>query len=110
GLYLLRDVGSAVYLPATLTRLSWKGVASDAPLLDDLGDDAADAGASQADRAGSARGQVEYPAADEWAAVVDCDDDAAVATRDPELGAERQGTGGRRPGVLCATLAGGGPC
>src|SRR4029077_8707242 len=79
-------------LAATLTTLAWKGEASGTPLLHDLGDDAANASASQADRAGSARGQVKHPAADERAAVVDCDDDAAVATRDSEHGAERQGT------------------
>ena len=60
----------------------------------DLGDDAADAGAGQADGAGGAGGQVEHPAADERAAVIDGDDDAAAAMGDPELGAERQGAVG----------------
>ena len=46
---------------------------------DDLGGDAADAGAGQADRTGSARGEVEDAAADERATVIDGDDHAAAA-------------------------------
>ena len=57
--------------------------------LNDLSDDAADAGAGQTDRAGSAGGQVQHPPTDEGAAVVNGDDYAAAAMGDPELGAER---------------------
>ena len=59
-------------------------------LRDDFGSDAADAGTGQTDRAGRARGQVEYAAANKWPAVVDGDDDAAAAMGHLELGAERQ--------------------
>ena len=38
---------------------------------DDVGGDAADAGAGQADRAGSAGGQIQHPAPDERTSVVD---------------------------------------
>src|SRR6266550_5863772 len=77
-------------------------------LRDDLCSDAANAGTGQADRAGGARGQVEHPAADERAAVVDGHDDAAAAMAHSEFGAERQRTVGRRQGVLIETLARGG--
>ena len=59
-------------------------------LGDDLGGDAADAGAGEADGARSARREVEDAAANERAAVIDGDDDAAAAMGDPQLGAERQ--------------------
>src|SRR5260370_20855353 len=62
--------------------------------LHDLGGDAADPGAGQADRAGSARGEGQHAAADERAAIVDGDDDAAVAMGHLELGTERQGAAG----------------
>src|SRR6266436_8696539 len=77
-------------------------------LRDDLCSDAANAGTGQADRAGGARGQVKHPAADERAAVVDGDDDAAAAMGHPELGTERQRTVGGREGTLIETLARGG--
>ena len=60
---------------ATLTELLDRAGVQ-APSGDDLGGDPADAGAGQADRAGGAGGQVEHPAADERATVVDGDDDA----------------------------------
>ena len=50
----------------------------------------ADAGAGQADGAGSARGEVEHAPLDEGTAVVDGDDHAAAAMGDAQLGAERQ--------------------
>src|SRR3954464_10753735 len=77
--------------------------------LHDVCDDAADAGAGQTDRAGGTRGQVEYAAADERAAVVDGDDDAAVAMGHLQFGTERQGTVGRGHGALIEALARGGP-
>src|SRR6266481_655702 len=77
-------------------------------LRDDLCSDAANAGTGQADRAGGARGQVKHPAADERAAVVDGDDDAAAAMGHPELGAEWQRAVGGREGTLIETLARGG--
>src|SRR5450432_2465444 len=58
---------------------------------EDLGRHAAYAGAGQADFAGCGSRQIEHPAMDEGAAVVDGDDDAAAAVGHPELGAERQG-------------------
>src|SRR5579872_730694 len=79
------------------------------PLRDDFGDDAANAGAGQANGAGRPRRQVEHAAANERAAVVDGHDDAAVAMGDLELGAERQGTVGRGHGVLIEALTRGGP-
>ena len=66
------------------------GRRSKAPEVNDLGGDAADAGAGQADRARRAGREVENPAADERAAVIDGDDDAAAAMGHPQLGAERQ--------------------
>src|ERR1700749_4683114 len=76
--------------------------------LHDLGDDAADAGAGEADRAGSARRQVEHAASNERAAVVDGDDDTAVTMSDLQLGAEGQSAVGRSHGVLVKALARGG--
>ena len=64
---------------ATLTEFWLGGRGVENALRDDLCSDAANAGTGQADRAGGARGQVEHPAADERAAVVDGDDDAAAA-------------------------------
>src|SRR5256884_6812307 len=98
---------SAAATDATLTEVEWTEEAQNA-LRDDLGGDAADAGTAQADRAGGARGQVKHPAADERAAVVDGDDEAAGAMGHPELGTERQRTVGRRQGALIETLARGG--
>src|ERR1700681_4387710 len=77
-------------------------------LRDDVGGDAADAGAGQADRAGSAGGQIQHPAPDERTSVVDGDDDALAAMGDAQLGAERQGAVGRRHGVGVHALAGSG--
>src|SRR3954463_10678081 len=73
-----------------------------------LGGDVADAGAGQADGAGSALGEVEHASPDERAAVVDGDDDALAAMGHPELGAERQRAVGRGHGVLVEALSGGG--
>jgi len=78
-------------------------------LGNNLGGHPADAGAGQPDRTRSGGRKVEDPAADERAAVVDGDDDAAAAMGHPELGAEREGTMGRGQGVLIETLARGGP-
>src|SRR3954464_4219058 len=61
----------------------------------DLGGDAADAGAGQADGAGGAGREVEYAAANEGTTVVDGDDDAAAAMSHPKSGAERQAAVGR---------------
>src|SRR6185437_640017 len=72
-----------------------------AVLGNDLGGDAADAGAGQADGAGGAGRQVEHAAADERTASIDGDDDAAAAMGDAQLGAERQRAvgAGHRAGV-----------
>ena len=53
--------------------------------------------------------QIENPATDERAAVVDGDDDALATMGHPELGAERQRAVGRGHGVLVEALTGGGP-
>src|SRR5437867_10472 len=79
-----------------------------ARLRDDLGGDVADAGAGQADGAGSARGQVKHAALDEGTTVIDRDDDALATMGHPELGAERQRAVGRGQGVLVEALSGGG--
>jgi len=78
-------------------------------LGDDLGGDAADAGAGEANRAGSTRREIEDTAANEGAAVVDGDDHARAAMGDAELGAERQRTVRRGHGVLVEALARGRP-
>jgi hypothetical protein len=75
---------------ATLTEFFVRGEGVENALRDDFGSDVADAGTGQTDRAGRARGQVEYAAANKWPAVVDGDDDAAAAMGHLELGAERQ--------------------
>src|SRR5947209_5673592 len=75
--------------------------------LDDLGGDVADASAGQPDRSRRPRGEVEHPAANERAAVVDGDDNAAAAMGDPELGAEWQAAVSRGHGFLVEALAGG---
>jgi len=95
---------------ATLTRSGGpENGAVTRALRDDLGGDVADAGAGQADGAGSALGQVEYASPDEGTAIVDRDDDALAAMGYPELGAERQRAVGRSQGVLVEALTGGGP-
>src|SRR3954468_22500963 len=71
----------------------------------DLGGNAADAGAGQADGAGGAGRQVEHAAADEGATVVDGDDDATAAMGHPQSGAERQTAVSRGHGVLVEPLA-----
>src|SRR5262245_24056877 len=80
--------------------------ASGAPSGDDFGCDPAHAGAGQADGARGAGGEVEHAAADEWATIIDGDNDAAATMADTELGAERQTTVGRGHCVLVETLAG----
>jgi hypothetical protein len=94
---------------ATLTRSDGpEDGAQDARLRDDLSGDVADAGAGQADGAGSARGQVKHTALDEGTTVIDRDDDALATMGHPELGAERQRAVGRGHGVLVEALSGGG--
>ena len=56
--------------------------------LHDFGDNPADAAPGQADDLRCTLGQVEHPAANEGAAIVDGDDDAAAAVGDFQLGAE----------------------
>jgi len=58
--------------------------------LDDLGDDAANAGAGKAYRAGSGGGEIQNPAANERPAVIDGDDNATAGVGHAEAGAERQ--------------------
>src|SRR4051794_6688798 len=60
-------------------------------LGDDLGGDAADAAAGQANGTGRARGEVEHASPDEGTAVVDGDDHRSAAMGDAQPGAERQG-------------------
>src|SRR3954452_1011539 len=73
-----------------------------------LGGDPADAGAGETHGAGGAGGEVEDAAADKRAAVVDGDDDAAVAVGHSEFGAERQAAVSRGHGVLVEARSGGG--
>src|SRR5579859_2460231 len=73
----------------------------------DFGSDLADA--AEADGAGRAGGEVEHPAANERAAVVDGDDDGAAAMGHAEPGAERQRAVRAGHGVLVEALARGGP-
>ena len=87
-------------LDATLTILDCSG--------NHLRRDPADAGAGEAYCAGGAGREVEDAAADEGAAVVDGDDDAAAAMGDPEPGAERQTAVSRGHGVLVEARSGGG--
>ena len=82
---------------------------SGTPSGNDLGGDAADAGAGQADGAGSAGGQVEHAAADERATVIDGHDDALAVMGHAQPGAERQRAVGTGHGALIETLARGGP-
>jgi hypothetical protein len=74
-------------------------------LGDDFGDDTADAGAGQTYRASRARGQVQYPAANERAAVIDGNDHTAVAMGYPEPGPKRQRAVGACHRILIETLA-----
>src|SRR6185312_15923826 len=60
------------------------------------------------EHAGGTGGEIEHPAANERAAVVDGDDDGAAAMAHAQLGAERQRTVGAGHGVLVETLARGG--
>src|SRR5712691_3511345 len=98
-------------LYATQTEFDGTGRAFERPMRsgDDLGNHPADAGAGQADHAGRTGGQVEHTATDERAAVVDGDDDTAIAMGHPELGAERQAAVGRRHRAGVHALARGGP-
>src|SRR5712691_1832221 len=98
-------------LYATHTELDGTGRAFKRPKRsgDDLGNHPADAGAGQADHAGSTGGQVKHTATDERAAVVDGDDDTASAMGHPELGAERQAAVGRGHGAGVHALARGSP-
>src|SRR5258708_6610056 len=66
------------------------------------------AGAGEPHGAGCTRRQVEHAAADEGAAVVDGDNDAAAAMGDLEPGAERQRAVGAGHCVLVEARAGGG--
>src|SRR5580704_2204770 len=93
---------------ATLTELFWSEEALGTPLADDLGGHPADSGAGEPDGAGGAGGQVENPAADEWAAVIDGHDHTAVAMGHPQLGAEWQRAVGAGHGALVEALARGG--
>src|ERR1700722_9610568 len=72
---------------------------------DDFGDDTADAGAGQTDRASRARGQIQHPTANERTAVIDGNDDAAVAMGYPEPGPKRQRAVGACHRILIETLA-----
>src|SRR5580698_4962331 len=90
---------------ATLTELFWSEEALGTPLADDLGGHPADAGAGKPDGAGGAGGQVENPAADERATVIDGHDHTAVAMGHPQLGAERQRAVGAGHGALVEALA-----
>jgi hypothetical protein len=94
--------GSATVTRRNAYRKDWIGRGVQDALGDDLSRDAADA--VQADRTGRARGEVQYPAVDERAAVVDGDHHAAVAMGDPELGAEWQRAVGTGHGVLIEPL------
>src|SRR6185437_6731601 len=94
---------------ATLTELVGMQAASRTPLRDDLGGDAADAGAGQADGAGGAGRQIEHAAADERSTVIDGHDDAAAAMGDAQLGAERQRAVGAGHGAGVHALARRGP-
>src|SRR5207302_5631930 len=107
GLFGAREIPRPLR-DATLTETVGSKAAPDDALGDDLGGDAADTGTGQADRAGSARGQVEHAATDERATIIDGNDDAAAAMGHPQLGAEGQGAVGRRQGILVETLTGGG--
>src|SRR6516165_2951596 len=79
-----------------------------ARLGDDFGGDAADARAGQADGARRGGGEIENPAFDEGAAVIDGDDDAAIAMGDAQLGAEGQRPVRAGERVLVKALARGG--
>src|SRR5579872_6219149 len=83
--------------------------AREAPLRNDLGGHAAHAGADQTDRACCAGRKVKHPAANEGPAVVDGDDDAAVAMRHPQLGAGLERTMSGRNDVLVEALPRGDP-
>src|ERR1700722_20452113 len=74
----------------------------------DLGDDAADAGAGQADCTRSGGRKIENPAADEGAPVIDGNDNAAVAMGYPEPGAKGQRSVSAGHGLLVETLTRGG--
>src|SRR5712672_2480302 len=93
------------YFDATLTR-SVEPETWSCALGDDLGGNAADAGAGQTDGAGSTRREVEDTPPDEGTAVVDRHDDRSAAMGDAQLGAERQGPMRRCHGVLVEALAG----
>src|ERR1700692_2476529 len=71
----------------------------------DFGDDTADAGAGQTDRASLARGKIQHHAANERPAVIDGNDHAAVAIGYPEPGPKRQRAVGACHRILIETLA-----
>lgn len=73
--------------------------------LHDFGNDPADAAAREADSLGSTLGQVEHAAANEGAAIVDGDDDAAAAVGDPQTRTERQAAMSCSHCVLIEALA-----
>jgi hypothetical protein len=74
--------------------------------LHNLGDDAANAAARQPDRAGGTFRQIQDTAADERAAIIDGDHNAAATVGNPQLGPERQTAMGGGHGVLVEALAG----
>jgi len=74
-------------------------------LVDDFGDDTADAGAGQTDRASCARGQIQHPAANERTAIIDSNDHTAFPMGHPESGPERQRAVGACHRILIETLA-----
>src|SRR6478609_11162300 len=96
--------------PATVTQrnaYTTKGFGT--PSGNDLGGDATDAGAGQADGAGRAGGEVEHAAADERATVIDGHDDAAAAMGHTQLGTKRQRAVGAGHGAGIHALTRGGP-
>ena len=86
----------------------WKLRENRAYLRDDLGGDATDTGAGQADGARRGGGEVENPAPNERAAVINGDDDAAIAMGHAQLGAERQRAVRTGERILVKALARGG--
>src|SRR5204862_4596 len=85
-----------------------RGSGADRALQDDFRRDATDTATGEANGAGGPGREVEHPAADERATVVDGDDDALAAMGDAQLGAERQRAVRRGHGVLVEALARGG--
>ena len=76
-------------------------------MLDDFGNDPANAGAREANCAGGGGGQIKDPTTDERPAIIDGDDHATAAMGHAEARAKRQRAMGTGQGVLVETLAGG---